>query len=506
MRYIVSLPITNADGKPKELFSDDPALIARFIAAEDRPGRGVYECINPLVPEARKRCLETVADLSRLYFDLDLQHVEEDRDEVLRRLQQLPFEFTWVRDSGSGNLHLGTEIKDPPLRGTPEYDKVAAVWKRLAEKLAADPAPTHPAALIRCVGTHNRKNGGDGLCRELTDGPLRGSGRPADITEIEALDELLSRPLFTRKDKPATNGHDSNEDKAPVDIDARLAAMRWHGAGDSSVNVTTLHVMASQLRRGISLKEATEVMLAAAKRCVAGEPGAETIDWQHQELEILWNGAQLINKEHELADRLPDELYAKFKELDRDGRRPVICRNRFGIFVRPSHNPDHDANGGSDTTPLTLAAIKPNAPRKQNQSCLSCGRSCRSILQSYHRDNGSTADTTCGRLSAPPLPRGLRQKHSRHDRGHCHGNLSKPARRAARGTSARLVSQRRRAARGNAPPRGSNLSALQHSAGGISWLVLHDQRARGAAACRRRLHKAGNQRRPSRQRSATKFG
>ena len=291
MRYIVSLPITDADGKPKELFSDDPALIARFIAAEDRPGRGVYECINPLVPGAQKRCLETIADLSRLYFDLDLQHIEEDREEVLRRLRQLPFEFTWVRDSGSGNLHLGAEMKDPPQRGTPEYDKVAAIWKQLAEKLAADPAPTHPAALIRCVGTHNRKKGGDGICRELTDGPLHGGGNPVDVTEIEALDELLGRPLLTRKDKPATNGH-ANEDKTPVDIDARLAAMRWHGAGDTSVNVTTLHVMASQLRRGVSLIPAKDTVLAAVKRCVAGEPGAEAIDWQHQELEILWNGAR----------------------------------------------------------------------------------------------------------------------------------------------------------------------------------------------------------------------
>ena len=89
------------------------------------------------------------------------------------------------------------EIKDPPARGTPEYDRITALWKRLAEKLAADPAPTHPAALIRCVGTHNTKNGNRGLCRQLADSnePLRGSGKPADITELEALDDLLSSPL-----------------------------------------------------------------------------------------------------------------------------------------------------------------------------------------------------------------------------------------------------------------------------------------------------------------------
>ncbi len=205
MRYICSLPNSDADGKPKELFSDDPTLIARFIEAEDRPGRGVYECINPLEPGAKRRCLETVAELRRIYFDLDLQHIEEGRDEIISRLRGLPFEFTEVHDSGSGNLHLVPEIKDPPARGTPEYDRITALWKRLAEKLAADPAPTHPAALIRCVGTHNTKNGNRGLCRQLADSnePLRGSGKPADITELEALDDLLSSPLLTYKEKPA---------------------------------------------------------------------------------------------------------------------------------------------------------------------------------------------------------------------------------------------------------------------------------------------------------------
>src|SRR5690348_18461657 len=104
-QYFCSLPNPGEPGSPKELFSDDPALIARFIKAEDRPGRGVYECINPLLPGARRRSLETVAELRRLYFDLDLQNIATGRDEVFARLRQLPISFVWVRDSGSGNLH-----------------------------------------------------------------------------------------------------------------------------------------------------------------------------------------------------------------------------------------------------------------------------------------------------------------------------------------------------------------------------------------------------------------
>jgi len=181
--YICSLPNPGEPGEPKELFTTDLALAERFIESEDRrPGRGVYTCINPLVPGARRRSLETVTQLQFIYFDLDLQNIEASRDEVIERLRNLPVEFVWVRDSGSGNLHVGIEIKDAPVRGTPEYERVVAVWKRLAEKLAADPAPVHPAALIRCVGTHNKKNGGNGLCHALWNG-----GGPLDVTELEEL-------------------------------------------------------------------------------------------------------------------------------------------------------------------------------------------------------------------------------------------------------------------------------------------------------------------------------
>ena len=197
--YVCSLPQHGEPGEPKELFTDNAALAERFIESEDkRPGRGVFQCLNPLLPGARRRSLQTVARLQFIYFDLDLQNIEASHDEVIKRLRGLPVEFIWVRDSGFGNLHVGMEIKDAPARDTPEYARVVTVWKRLAEKLAADPAPVHPAALIRCVGTHNKKNGGSGLCRMLWNG-----GGPLDVTELEELDDLLAEPLLTRKAKPA---------------------------------------------------------------------------------------------------------------------------------------------------------------------------------------------------------------------------------------------------------------------------------------------------------------
>ena len=256
--YVCSLPQHGEPGEPKELFTDDLALAERFIEAEDkRPGRGVFQCINPLVPGARRSSLETVARLQFIYFDLDLQNIEASRDDVIKRLRGLSVEFIWVRDSGFGNLHVGIEIKDAPLRDTPEYARVVTVWKRLAEKLAADPAPVHPAALIRCVGTHNKKNGGNGLCH-----PLWNGGGPLDVTELEELDDLLAEPLLTRKPKTAREPHaELGDRKPPIDVEARLAAMKFGGPGDSSIHQTQLSCVASLLRGGVALKEATRIVL-----------------------------------------------------------------------------------------------------------------------------------------------------------------------------------------------------------------------------------------------------
>jgi AAA domain len=351
-QYFCSLPNPGEPGSPKELFSDDPALIARFIKAEDRPGRGVYECINPLLPGARRRSLETVAELRRLYFDLDLQNIAASRDEVLNRLRGLPISLVWIRDSGSGNFHVGIEIKDPPQRGTPEYDRAVAVWKSLAEKLAADPAPAHPAALIRCLGTRNTKAGNNGQCRQLWNG-----GGPLDLSELEALDDLLIEPLLRRKPSTARNDHPSDnatERKPPIDVEARLAAMKFGGPGDSSIHMTQLSVTASLLRSGVALEETTRIVLEATRAAVANDPAW---NWRREELKILRMGCDFVFKNPELANLLPDDWQAPFAAALAAGRRPDIGLNRVFYFrawkntkagadaEKPADNADASSSG-----------------------------------------------------------------------------------------------------------------------------------------------------------------
>lgn len=329
--YVCSLPNPGEPGSPKELFSDDPKLIERFIKAEDRPGRGVYECINPLVPGAKRRSLETVAELRQLYFDLDVQNILATGDEVLTKVRQLPVTLSWGHDSGSGNFHVGVKIKDPPPPGTPEYDRLSIVWKSLAEKLAADPAPTHPAALIRCVGTHNTKNGNSGLCRVLWNG-----GAPLDLTELEALDDLLVEPLLKCKPRPANNNSQAEtaEHRPPVDVEARLAAMCLKGPGDSSVHQTQLSCTASLLRSGVALEETTRIVLEATRAAVANDIRAANWNWREEELDIMRMGCDLIVKHPELANLLPDAWRERFETARAEGRRPDVGRNRGGLYFR----------------------------------------------------------------------------------------------------------------------------------------------------------------------------
>jgi AAA domain len=360
MFYVCSLPNPGEPGNPKELFTDDAALVERFVKAEDQPGRGIYECINPLVSGARRRNLETVAELRFIYFDLDLQNIDASRDEVIARLQQLPVSFVWVRDSGSGNLHVGIEIKDPPPRETAEYGRVVAVWKRLAEKLAADPAPVHPAALIRRLGTHNTKNGASGQCRQLWNG-----GGPIDVTELEALDELLAEPLLTRKS--ATNGraeggpYAAGTDEGPVSLEAELAAM----TDGKSVNAVQTRIIPSLLRKAEHPDDVLKFVVdETMKRIGSRLAWSRDVEIRAVRRRILSAYNNLFLKDYDYTTGvipawLPGEFHAGWIEKLKAGRRPGMGFNRSGFYVR-SYSSEGEA--GADSGARAQDGPKPQEP------------------------------------------------------------------------------------------------------------------------------------------------
>ena len=87
MAHIVSLPING--GPPKFLHSDDPAVIDRWIEAENRPGYGIYDILNPLVPGAKRHGKENMRGVLFLFVDVDCKDVVEPHAEVERHLRNL---------------------------------------------------------------------------------------------------------------------------------------------------------------------------------------------------------------------------------------------------------------------------------------------------------------------------------------------------------------------------------------------------------------------------------
>jgi putative DNA primase/helicase len=159
-RYYCSLPNVKGDGETRHLYldDDDPAReqkLLNFLQREDRPGRAIYYCIGLLKYGSRERKAATVAALPCIVVDLDLKNITEAREEVIACLKRLALPPSEIRDSGNG-LHAVWWFKEP---ATDEAGmaQAEALMKRMARLLAADPAPTHRAALLRVPGTHNSK-------------------------------------------------------------------------------------------------------------------------------------------------------------------------------------------------------------------------------------------------------------------------------------------------------------------------------------------------------------
>jgi hypothetical protein len=315
-------------------------VIEAFAQREDKPGRGVYDCVSPLKPGARRRALDTVGEVVALHVDIDGKDIVEDMAAVDARLAGLLLPPTEVRNSGHGR-HVVYMLKEPIEAGdSAEVARATAVLKELTAHLCGDMAVAHYAALLRRPGTHNSKGGA-----WLAVGHVMLTDARYDLGDIEDwLGDVAGRTLFTRKS--TGNGHDKSpvhgrfensvavepgKYKPPVDVEARLAAMQHRGAGDSSIHLTQLSTTASLLRQGVSLLETTRMVLDAT-RAAAGNDARW--DWRKEELGLLRMGCDFIVKRPELVTLLPDQWRQRFEDALAQGRRPDIGFNTGGFYVR----------------------------------------------------------------------------------------------------------------------------------------------------------------------------
>ena len=130
MPHLVSFPVVKGDGYPKFFRSEDPALVAQWIAAENRPGRGIYRIMNPLVEGARVHSKENLSGIAHIYVDIDLKDIEEDVAYVERRLLDLPLRPSWINRSGHG-YHVGWTLKEAVDRDDDIYELAVVFQEQL---------------------------------------------------------------------------------------------------------------------------------------------------------------------------------------------------------------------------------------------------------------------------------------------------------------------------------------------------------------------------------------
>jgi AAA domain len=207
----------------------------------------------------------------------------------------------------------------------------------MARMLAADTTPTHRAALLRHPGTHNTRYGERRECRII-----ESTNTVYDISEFDDLFDLYGDiQLLHYKEEGADacrggNGR-AGEWSPPIDVAARFAAMRLEGGGSCSIHPTQLSCTASLLRAGCTVDYATEEVLEATRKAVAGEERAKCWNWEEEEIAIRRMCTDFINDEHpELYSLLPDNLRDRWVAELNEGKRPqvIFSKGPIGWHVR----------------------------------------------------------------------------------------------------------------------------------------------------------------------------
>ena len=214
--------------------------VTGFARKWDVPKRGVFFCVSTLAPSARRRAKETLAEINSLHADIDFKDLTASPDEVRRVLREAMCPPSIVTATGHG-LHPLWLLKES-LEATPEnIAEAERLLKQLTELLGADPAAAECARLLRLPGTHNTKRGEwVEVATEVYEPERR-----YELGDLAEWLDLMPQPLLRRK--PATaggNGQSADNPfraagaafKPPIDIEARLAAMRYQGTSDAGIH------------------------------------------------------------------------------------------------------------------------------------------------------------------------------------------------------------------------------------------------------------------------------
>jgi hypothetical protein len=368
-RCVAAIP--NSGGKCIEHFYEDNAAgrasAEAFAREYDKPGWGVYDCVSPL--REQRRTKDNVAQIEGLHVDLDAYKMGKTKEEIINRLQSELEDvgiLSNLNSSGRG-VHGNFLFREPIEAGTPEAEKAQQVLKRLVAHLGADPQPAHFAALMRRLGTTNSRAGG-GPCKKLLDFGVR-----CELSDVEAYLDLVSdkEALFPSPEpKGDGNGSEYNE---PVDVDARLAAMKFEDKNGAGVNVTVPSVICSLIWRACHPDDIYEHVFGAITQMVK----RDGLQWDmvaeaektNERIRCAYHN--VFEKEYDPSTGvipvwLPMEFHEAWATALAAGKRPSMSRNGAGWHVRSYSRNGDKANGGNATQNNTAHSESPPVAERQS--------------------------------------------------------------------------------------------------------------------------------------------
>ncbi len=371
--FYVCSAANDGQGRLVELFYTRTGEREVFLENHDRPGRSVYDCINPLQPGSSKRRLGTVAAITVLAVDIDLRQLadatESDVRETLLSIE-LPIE---VRYSGGGYHVIVLLKEEAPASDQDMWARYRRAQTALMKLLGGDPAPNHPAALLRAVGTHNTKYGDSRKVAVIR------QGEAVDITEVEAFCES-QRQLFERIPTESVDRETGEVISflPALDVESTLANMPTTGAGVNDAQPRLARAMFIQQAAypGDVESAITDATMAMAEReRLADRDGKPWTRATEEDIvrKRIRSVLARLQDEHfagPVGDTPPGwlwpEAHAAWIEACKGGARPNISRNPSGYYVR--RTPHSKLNGGNtetlgDNTEILCKPDKSRLPR-----------------------------------------------------------------------------------------------------------------------------------------------
>jgi hypothetical protein len=318
--YLCSLPNERDSGRPAEICGRGGGdRLDELVHRWDQNGRGTFFCVNTLAPGQARRAKETVHEIVALHADIDLKGIDATAEEVERKLSQLLCLPSYVISSGHGYhaywlLHEAAEATPDTVAQTER------LLRQLCDHLGGDRSVCEISRVMRLPGSRNTKDGGSITVQIIAARPNRYD--LGDLQDwLEDVGPFIRRKACSPEAANAFLAADVPTAGAPIDIEARLAAMRYQGNGVSSVHATQLAVTAALLNRGAPADEVVRTVLGATRKA-AGAAG-ERWDRQREEREILgmcdsWAKKKLNGHQppRHAIDTLEDIMVKEFKPVE----------------------------------------------------------------------------------------------------------------------------------------------------------------------------------------------